>query len=156
MTTKAEFNAEEWSTIVAGPLVAGLTVITADRGGTVRETFALAKGIAQEQQEGDKPELVQAVLGERPSPQTVLGEGEHKVAPTELPNRADEILRGALALLEAKATSEEVAAYKQVCLDIAQRVAERTKSGDFLGIGGERVSNEEAVALDRLRATLDI
>ena len=156
MTTKAEFNAEEWATLAAGPMVSGLAVIAADRGGTVRETFALAKGIAQEQQEGDKPELVQELLGERPSPKAVLGGDEDKVTRAELPNRTDQVLREALALLEAKATPEETDAYKQVCLDIAQRVAERTKSGDFLGIGGERVSNEEAVALDRLRATLDI
>jgi hypothetical protein len=154
MTTKAEFNAEEWSTIVSGPFVAGLTVIAADRGGTVRETLALAKGIAEEQREGDKPELVQELLTERPNPQALLGEREQKLAPEELPNRTEEVLREALALLEAKATSDEVEAYKQLCLDIAQRVAERTKSGDFLGIGGERVSKEEALALDRLRAIL--
>ena len=156
MTTKAEFNADEWSAVAAGPFIAGLTVIASDRGGTVRETIALAKGIAAEQQAGDKPELIQQLLGERPNPQSLLGEGEDKLTPQELPNKADEVLREALALLEAKATPEEVDAYKQVCLDIAQRVAERTKSGDFLGIGGDRVSTDEQLALDRLRATLGL
>ena len=42
MTRKAEFNADEWSTVVDGPLYAGMRVISADRGGTLRETLATA------------------------------------------------------------------------------------------------------------------
>ena len=41
MTTKADFNAEDWSTVVDGPLYAGLRVIAAHRGGTLRESLAM-------------------------------------------------------------------------------------------------------------------
>ena len=34
MTRKADFNAEEWSTVVEGPLFAGLKVVSSHRGGT--------------------------------------------------------------------------------------------------------------------------
>ena len=156
MTTKAEFDAEQWSKIAAGPFVAGLTVIAADRGGTVRETVAMAKVIAEEQQAGENPELVAEVLKERPNPQSLLGGDGEKPTAEDLPVRAEQILREALDLLEAKATPEEVEAYKRLCLEIAQRVAERTKSGGVLGIGGERVSGGEQEAIDRLRSTLGI
>jgi hypothetical protein len=43
MTRKADFNAEEWATIVNGPVYAGMHVIAADRGGTLRETLALGQ-----------------------------------------------------------------------------------------------------------------
>ena len=43
MTTKAEFNAEEWEQIAGGPALAGMIVISAQRGGTIRETVAMAK-----------------------------------------------------------------------------------------------------------------
>ena len=43
MTTKAEFNAEEWSKITEGPALAGLIVIASQRGGTIRESLAMAK-----------------------------------------------------------------------------------------------------------------
>src|SRR4051794_29562713 len=43
MTGKADFNAEEWTTVVEGPLYAGMRVISADRGGTLRETLALSR-----------------------------------------------------------------------------------------------------------------
>jgi len=43
MTRKADFNAEEWSTIVDGPLYAGMRVVSADRGGTLRESLAMGR-----------------------------------------------------------------------------------------------------------------
>src|SRR5690606_8050912 len=44
---KADFNAEEWSTIAAGPPMAGLRVMAAERGGTLRESFSMAKVYAK-------------------------------------------------------------------------------------------------------------
>lgn len=43
MTPRADFNAEEWSTVVDGPLCAGMRVISADRGGTLRESLAMGR-----------------------------------------------------------------------------------------------------------------
>ena len=155
MTTKAEFNAEEWELIAAGPFVAGLTVIAADRGGTVRETIAMARVLAEEQQAAENPELIRELVRERPDADAITG-GKEGPSSGELGLRAHEILRDALGLLDAKASAEEVEAYKRLCLEVGHRVAERTKSGGVLGIGGERVSGEERAALDELRATLGV
>ena len=155
MTTKAEFNAEEWASVATGPFVAGLTVMAADRGGSVRESVAMARVIAEQQQAGENPELIRDLLAERPNPQSILGK-EQARTPEAVQLRVHEVLREALELLEAKASPEEVEAYKRLCLEIGERVAERTKSGGVLGIGGERVSGEERAALDELRATLGI
>jgi hypothetical protein len=156
MTTKAEFNAEEWSKVASGPFIAGLTVIAADRGGTLRETVELARAIAEERRDAENPELVRELLQERPNPQALLGEEGDKPTAEEASLRAEQLLRDAVALLEVKATPEEVEAYKNLCLEIAQRVAERTKSGGVLGIGGEKVSADEQMALERLRGTLGL
>jgi len=43
MTKKAEFNAEEWSVVLQGPPIAGMMVITAERGGTLRESVSMGK-----------------------------------------------------------------------------------------------------------------
>ena len=43
MTKKADFNAEEWSVVVEGPVVAGMWVIAADRGGSIRESLAMGR-----------------------------------------------------------------------------------------------------------------
>ena len=60
----------------------------------------------------------------------------------------------AVALLESKATPEEVEAYRSFALNVAQRAAEADKSGGFLGIGGERVSDAETTALNDVAAAL--
>ncbi len=49
MTTKADFNGEEWDQISEGPALAGLIVIASQRGGTIRETLAMAKVYAEAQ-----------------------------------------------------------------------------------------------------------
>lgn len=43
MTTKASFNAEEWATIAEAPILAGMRVAAAERGGTLRETLAVGR-----------------------------------------------------------------------------------------------------------------
>jgi hypothetical protein len=43
MTGKADFTEQEWALVLEGPPSAGMIVLTAQRGGTIRETFAIAK-----------------------------------------------------------------------------------------------------------------
>ena len=43
MTEKADFNAEEWSTLVEAPALVALRVIAAERGGTLRESLSLGR-----------------------------------------------------------------------------------------------------------------
>ena len=46
MTGKADFTAEEWELVREGPPTAGMMALTAEHGGTFRETWALAKAYA--------------------------------------------------------------------------------------------------------------
>ena len=55
-----------------------------------------------------------------------------------------------IAILEAKATSDEVDAYRGFVLAVAERVAHAHKSGGFLGFGGHEVSENEQEALDAI------
>ena len=149
MTTKADFNAEEWSTVVEAPLLAGLRVIAADRGGTIRESLALGR-VYQEAQEqrGDHPlvdELVQ-------SPPSVDKERLKSVG--DLRAASDERLREAVGILEAKAESAEVEAYRKFVLAVADAAARAHKEGGFVGIGGKEVSEKEQAELDAIAATL--
>ena len=47
MTAKASFTPEEWDLILEGPPFAGLVVSTAERGGTFREAFSIAKAYGE-------------------------------------------------------------------------------------------------------------
>ena len=47
MTTRTEFNAEEWERIAHAPPLGALSIVLADRGGSIRESIALAKAYAE-------------------------------------------------------------------------------------------------------------
>ena len=67
MTKKADFNAEEWSTIVEAPLYAGMRVISADRGGTLRESLALGRVYQDARGKDGESELLDELVKSPPS-----------------------------------------------------------------------------------------
>src|SRR3981081_4760008 len=67
MTLKADFNAEEWSTVVNGPLYAGMRVISADRGGTLRESLAMGRVYQQAREHHGDSELLDELVKSPPS-----------------------------------------------------------------------------------------
>ena len=151
MTTKAEFNAEEWQRVTEGPALAGLIVIAAQRGGTIRESVQMAKAYTEaHEQHGDSD-----LLGEIVATPPQLQKREFKTA-EELRDEGLARVRESVALVEAKGTPDEVDAYKSFIVAVAKRAAEATKSGGFLGVGGERVSESEKEALGRLAETLGL
>ena len=150
MTRKADFNAEEWSTIVEGPLYAGMRVISADRGGTLRETVALSRVYQEARGAHGESELLDELVKSPPSidPERVRGAGGNIGAV------ATERVREAMRLLEAKATPDEVDAYKRFVMTVGQAVASAHKEGGFLGVGGKEISDAENQALDEISTAL--
>ena len=150
MTAKAEFNADEWSTLVEAPLLAGMRVVGAGRGGTIRESLAIGRVYSEARQRQGESELLDALVSTPPAidPQRLQGGGDLQAAVT---TRVQEALR----LLEQKASPDELASYKEFVLTVAQAAAEAHKEGGFIGIGGKQVSDEEQAALDELGAELD-
>ena len=66
MTAKADFTEQEWQAVLEGPPSAGLIVVTAQRGGTIRETFAIAKAYAEARQQHGASELLDEIVGAKP------------------------------------------------------------------------------------------
>ena len=150
MTSKADFNAEEWSTVVDAPLYAGMRVIAADRGGTVRESLALGRAYRDAREGHGASELLDALIK---SPPTI--DQEHlRAAGGNIAEVAAERLRNAIAMLSSKATPEEVDDYKRFVMTVAQAVAGAHKEGGFLGIGGKQISDAENQALDEISSAL--
>jgi hypothetical protein len=58
MTAKAGCNAEEWSTLVEAPLFCAMQVTTAERGGTFRESMAVARAYAEVRKHQGESELL--------------------------------------------------------------------------------------------------
>ena len=149
MATKADFNAEEWSKIVEAPLLAGMYVAGAGRGGTIRESLAVSRVYqAARQAHGLSPfldELVSSPPGV--DQQRLAGAGD-------LAAVARERLGEAVGLVSQKSTPRDVDDYRGFVLSVGRAAAEAHKEGGFLGIGGKQVSDEEQAALDEIAAAL--
>jgi hypothetical protein len=150
MTRKADFNAEEWSTVAEGPLYAGMRVISADRGGTLRESLAMGRVYQEARAKQGESELLDELVKTPPSidPERVREAGGN------IGSVASERLQEAIRILESKATPEEIDGYKRFVMTVAQAAASAHKEGGFLGIGGKQVSDAENQALDEISTAL--
>jgi hypothetical protein len=149
MTTKAEFNAEEWSKITEAPALAGLIVVAAQRGGTIRESLAMGKVYREAQESHGPGDLVGELVQSAPNLNAKQFSSRE-----DLRTQGLERIREAVALVEAKATPEEADEYRSFAVAVAQHAAEADKSGGFLGIGGERISGNEQSALNEIAEAL--
>jgi hypothetical protein len=59
-------------------------------------------------------------------------------------------------LVVSQKSPADLEAYRQLVLSVAQKTAEASKEGGFLGIGGTRVSKEEEQALASIKAVLGV
>ena len=143
MTTKTDFSETEWDAILHGPPTAGLIVLTAQRGGTFRETFAMAKAYAEARKQPGQSELVDEIAGAKPA----LDHSRHQ-SPAELREAGLGQLREAIELLSHKATSAEVDDYREFVLAVAERVANAHREH------GVSVSDAEQAALDAIKGAL--
>jgi hypothetical protein len=138
MATKADFTEEEWKAMQEGITGAGMYVAIIDRGffDSFKEASALAHHLREAQQNSDSVLIRDLAAGhDKPFGMTA--------SPQEIEQSTEATLKQAVSILETKAP-EELPAYKQLVLDVAQSVAEAAKG----------VSDQENQALDHIRAAL--
>jgi hypothetical protein len=143
MTGKSAFTEEEWRAVLEAPPLAGMIVLTAEHGGSLRETFALAKAYADARQQHGQSELLDEIVSVKPQ-----FERKRYDTPEKLHDDGLQRLRDAAAALDGKATPEEVESYRGFVLGLARRVAEAHHEG------GEQVSPAEQSALDEVGSAL--
>ena len=143
MTTKAAFSPEEWTAISEGPPTAGFVIVLATRGGTFRETVAVAKAYAQARSQHGASELLDEIVATKPK---VDHTRFHSYE--ELKEHGLGVLRQAVTVLSAKATAQELDDYRTFVLTLAKRVAEAHREH------GQAVSPEEQAALQDLEGAL--
>ena len=150
MTSKADFNAEEWTNVVEGPVLAGMRVVAAHRGGTIRESLAVAKVYAAAREAQGDSELLDALVSSPPA----VDSQQIRASGGDIKSASEERLREALRILGEKATPEEVEQFKRFVMEVGEAAAKAHKEGGFIGIGGKPVSPEEQAALDEIQALL--
>jgi hypothetical protein len=142
MTTQAAFTPEEWETILEAPTSAGMIVVTASPGGTIRETFSMGKAYAEARQQHGASELLDEVVSTRPKVD------RHVDSPADLESKGLQHLRDAVAAIQAKATPEELEDYRRFVVGLAERVAHAHRED------GVEVSDAERAAIAKIQAAL--
>jgi hypothetical protein len=143
MTGKTDLTEDEWKLILEGPPSAGLIVLSAQRGGSFRESIAMAKAYVEARSQHGHSELLDEIVAARPQPDHTR---YHSVE--ELKQHGLQHLREAVELLERKATAEEAEDYRRFVLTLADKVATAHREG------GESVSEAERAAIEEISTSL--
>ncbi len=144
MTGSAGFTPEEWDVVREGPTSAGMIVSTAQRGGSFREAFAMAKAYTEARKEHGDSELLDEIVSHKP-------DMDHAKAHSaeELKEHGLQRISEAVALVAAKASPAELEDYRRFVISLANRVAgAKTESDD------KPVSDAEAAAIAEITQAL--
>ena len=143
MTGKADFTEQEWETVLEAPPSAGVIVLTAQRGGTFRESIAMAKAYVEAREHHGESELLDEIVSAKPE---VDHTRYHSV--DELKQAGLERIRQAIGLLQQKGAADEVEDYKRFILTLADKVANAHREG------GQAVSDAERAAIDEIAGAM--
>ena len=142
MTARRDFTDEEWDLVREGPATAGMIVVTADKGGSFRETFAMAKAYAEARQHHGESEFLDELVSSGPK------SGHRAHSPEVLREQGLQRIREAAELLGRKATPEEVEGYRAFVIKLAEKVADAHREH------GEQVSERERAAITEIAGSL--
>lgn len=144
MTSKADFTAEEWQLILEAPQSAGMIVITAQHGGLIRETIAMANAYLEARQEHGKSELLDEIVTAKPE-----RDHTHYHSLEEATQRGVQHLRDSIVVLTRKATPEEVDEYRRFVLTLSHKVAAAHREHD------QEVSESEQAAINDITEAMN-
>lgn len=125
----------------------------------MKEAFASGTAMAGAKVDAGATELAKAVMAEietsegRTATREALKARFAGAKAPDIVDRSVETLREVSGILDAKAGAD-AAPFKALLVHIAEKVANASKEGGFLGFGGERVSPAEQASLDKIKAAL--
>ena len=149
MTSRAEFSEDEWELLRAAPSSAGMIVITAARGGQLRESVEMAKAYADARKDHGDSELLDEIAAAAPKV-----DSKRYKSREERKQHGLQQLHEAAELLRRKATAQDTDAYKAFVNGLSKRAAGAAKGG-VLGLSGKRVSDAEQSVLEEIAYALD-
>ncbi len=162
MADKSNFTPEEWSRLVASPVVASMAITAADPGGLwslLQESMSSGWALLEAKQDAKATPLVKAVADSIADTQTRNAVRESFQSQfkgsqfADVKRKAIEELGAVSHLLDTKAP-DEAAAFKSWLWSVAQKSAEAGKEGGFLGFGGVAVSDAEKATLAEIATAL--
>ena len=121
-----------------------MIVVTAQRGGSFRETIAMAKAYVEARQQHGKSQLLDDIVAAKPE-----RDHTHYHSPEELKQHGLQHLRESVTLLEKKATPEEVEEYRRFIVTLSHKVAAAHREH------GQETSESEQAAINDITQALN-
>jgi len=143
VTGKADFSEAQWAQVLEGPPSAGMLVMASQRGGTLRESFAMAKAYTETRKQHGQSELIDDIVSARPKMDHTRYHSQDELRTACLGH-----LTEAVGVLEGKASPADVVEYKQFVVAVAEKVAAAHREG------GQAVSPAERAAIDDISQAL--
>jgi hypothetical protein len=162
MANKADFTADEWSLLLASPMIAGMAVTIADPSGIIgmlQEGWAGARSMLNPKNDPNASELAKAVAEDlmtsdgRSAAQSLVKARITGKSAAEIKPQIIAVVEDIGSLVDRKA-SGDAASFKSWLKETAQKVAEASSEGGFLGFGGVTVSEAEKASLDEVSRAL--
>lgn len=157
MTSKSDFDEQDWGRIVRAPFVAGMAISVADPGGPFeagKETMATLRAATS-------PPTREQLLTEVALDLQTMTQQHHNPLKGFKPDAASPVgdqvvaeLRAVSALVAATAEPAEAEAFGRWLVQVAQAAADAAKEGGFMGFKAERVSQRETDMIAKVEAAV--
>ena len=164
MVDKSSFTPDEWKLLLESVMAASIAITAAEPSGLwglLKESFAGGTELAKAKMDPKADALIKAVVEDfgtaegRSISRDGLNDKLKGSKPAEIKEKCVDILRQAAAVVDAKAP-DDAAAFKRWLRQISQHVAEASKEGGFLCIGGVAVSEAEKATLAEISSALKL
>jgi hypothetical protein len=150
VTSKNDFDPEEWQLLSAMPWIAGVLVIVADPSWRmVGEFKAMAAAVVADEPRGAASALVKELLADMESANDADNVGDDKSEAEMFV-----MLEQCGAVITARCAADEAADLRAWVLGVARVTAEARREGGFLGIGSARVSDDERSAMSGIETAI--
>ena len=164
MAKQEAFTSEEWTLLRLVPsLVAGGTAAAEPSGlfASIKEAAAGAQSMAADFKSNSGLELFAALAADRsipgmPDPKALLGEGSREQQMQTFKSAVLERVKAAVDLVARKSSPAEADAYRRMLAEVAEKAANASKEGGFLGFGGVRVSDKEHAFITEVKRAAGI
>jgi hypothetical protein len=161
--TVDNYTSDELATVAGAVTITGMAVALVDAGiiSTAIEATAMAKEIADAATNYPTNQIIQTLFSEeavkkaQENPPAKVEIEAADLQPDTAVDTAIAKINEALAVLNGKATDEDIQQYKEFIYSCADVVANAAGSGLF-GTGSPKVSDREAAALNKIKATLGL
>ncbi len=162
MASKQDFTAAEWQALLESAMIASIAVTAAEPSGLwgmLKEGFANAQGLAGAR--ASESQLIKDIVADlgtsdgRTIARDALKERMSGASTDEVVKRSVAAIADTARMVDAKGGAD-AAAFKTWVYANAERVANASSEGGFLGFGGEKVSEKERATLAPLAIALNI